>query len=237
MISLKLEVINLSKSYADNKVLNGIDFTFESGKIYGLIGRNGAGKTTFFNALNEDIDIDSGYFYLEDEYGRNPLDVKDIGYVISTPVVPEFLTAKEFISFFIEINKEKIQNTDIDYYFNLVQIAKEDQDKLLRDFSHGMKNKMQILINIISNPKIILLDEPLTSLDIVVQEEMKKLFKKLKKDHIIIFSTHILELAMDLCDEIVILNHKNLEQISKDNLNTKKYKDKIISALKDEKNA
>ncbi len=234
---MKLEVINLSKSYADNKVLNGIDFTFESGKIYGLIGRNGAGKTTFFNALNEDIDIDSGYFYLEDEYGRNPLDVKDIGYVISTPVVPEFLTAKEFLTFFIEINKEKIENTDIDYYFNLVQIAKEDQDKLLRDFSHGMKNKMQILINIISNPKVILLDEPLTSLDIVVQEEMKKLFKKLKKDHIIIFSTHILELAMDLCDEIVILNHKKLEQISKDNLNTKKYKDKIISALKDEKNA
>ena len=233
---MKLEVINLSKSYADNKVLNGIDFTFESGKIYGLIGRNGAGKTTFFNALNEDIDIDSGYFYLEDEYGRNPLDVKDIGYVISTPVVPEFLTAKEFLTFFIEINKEKIENTDIDYYFNLVQIAKEDQDKLLRDFSHGMKNKMQILINIISNPKVILLDEPLTSLDIVVQEEMKKLFKKLKKDHIIIFSTHILELAMDLCDEIVILNHKKLEQISKDNLNTKKYKDKIISALKDEKN-
>ena len=234
---MKLEVINLSKSYADNKVLNGIDFTFESGKIYGLIGRNGAGKTTFFNALNEDIDIDSGYFYLEDEYGRNPLDVKDIGYVISTPVVPEFLTAKEFLTFFIEINKEKIENTDIDYYFNLVQIAKEDQDKLLRDFSHGMKNKMQILINIISNPKVILLDEPLTSLDIVVQEEMKRLFKKLKKDHIIIFSTHILELAMDLCDEIVILNHKKLEQISKDNLNTKKYKDKIISALKDEKNA
>ena len=233
---MKLEVINLSKSYAKNKVLNGIDFTFESGKIYGLIGRNGAGKTTFFNSLNEDIDIDSGYFYLEDQYGRNPLDVKDIGYVISAPVVPEFLTAKEFITFFIEINKDRIENTDIDYYFDLVQIAKEDQDKLLRDFSHGMKNKMQILINIISNPKVILLDEPLTSLDIVVQEEMKKLFKKLKKDHIIIFSTHILELAMDLCDEIVILNHKKLEQISKDNLNTKKYKDKIISALKDEKN-
>ena len=233
---MKLEVINLSKSYADNKVLNQIDFTFESGKIYGLIGRNGAGKTTFFNALNEDIDIDSGYFYLEDEYGRNPLNVKDIGYVISTPVVPEFLTAKEFITFFIEINKDKIENTDIDYYFDLVQIAKEDQDKLLRDFSHGMKNKMQILINIISNPKIILLDEPLTSLDIVVQEEMKKLFKKLKKDHIIIFSTHILELAMDLCDEIIILNHKNLEQIPKNNLNTKKYKDKIINSLKDEQN-
>lgn len=234
---MQLEIINLSKSFGTKEVLKNIDFTFESGKIYGLIGRNGVGKTTFFNSLNEDIDIDSGYFYLEDEYGRNRLDIKDIGYVISTPVVPEFLTAKEFLEFFLEINKDKIINKDTNYYFNLVKISKEDQNKLLRDFSHGMKNKMQILINIISNPKIILLDEPLTSLDIVVQEDMKKLFKDLKKDHIIIFSTHILELAMDLCDEIVILNHKKLEQIEKRNLNTKKYKDKIIATLKDEKNA
>ena len=237
MVFLQLEIINLSKSFGTKEVLKNIDFTFESGKIYGLIGRNGVGKTTFFNSLNEDIDIDSGYFYLEDEYGRNRLDIKDIGYVISTPVVPEFLTAKEFLEFFLEINKDKIINKDTNYYFNLVKISKEDQNKLLRDFSHGMKNKMQILINIISNPKIILLDEPLTSLDIVVQEDMKKLFKDLKKDHIIIFSTHILELAMDLCDEIVILNHKKLEQIEKRNLNTKKYKDKIIATLKDEKNA
>ena len=99
-----------------------------------------------------------------------------------------------------------------------------------------MKNKLQILINIISNPKVILLDEPLTSLDIVVQEDMKKLFKTLKKDHIIILSTHILELATDLCDEIVILSNKKLELIEKNNLNTKRYKDKIIKQLKEEQN-
>ena len=99
-----------------------------------------------------------------------------------------------------------------------------------------MKNKIQILINIISNPKVILLDEPLTSLDIVVQEDMKKLFKSLKKDHIIILSTHILELATDLCDEIVILSNKKLELIEKNNLNTKRYKDKIIKQLKEEQN-
>ncbi len=228
---LKLEVINLSKSFKDNEVLKNIDFTFESGKIYGLIGRNGVGKTTFFNSLNEDIDIDSGAFYLEDSYGRNRLNTNDIGYVVSTPVVPEFLTTREFLTFFLEINHLDV---DVDYYFDLVKIDKKDQDKLLRDFSHGMKNKMQILINIISNPKVILMDEPLTSLDIVVQEDMKRLLKSLKKDHIIIFSTHILELAMDLCDEIVILNKKKLESVPKDNLNTKKYKDKIIKALKGE---
>ena len=231
---MKLEVINLTKKYNKKEVLKEIDFTFEEGKIYGLIGRNGAGKTTFFNALNGDISIDNGFFNLINEYGTNKLDTREIGYVISTPIVPEFLTAREFLSFFLEINKDKIANLkDINYYFDLVKINESDQDKLLKEYSHGMKNKMQILINIISNPKIILLDEPLTSLDVVVQEEMKKLLKKLKKKHIIIFSTHILELAMDLCDEIVILNNKKLELVEKENLNTKKYKDKIISCLKE----
>ena len=96
-----------------------------------------------------------------------------------------------------------------------------------------MKNKIQILINFISNSKVLLLDEPLTSLDIVVQDDMKKLLKQMKKKHIIIFSTHILEIAMDLCDEIVILNNGKLELIEKKNLNTKNYKDKIIKALRD----
>lgn len=234
---MKLEIVNLNKSYGDKEILKDIDFTFEGGKIYGLIGRNGAGKTTLFNVLNDDIDRDSGSFYLEDEYGKRALDTQDIGYVISTPVVPEFLTGYEFLSFFIEINKDNIKDLkSIDEYFSLVHIEKEDQNKLLKEYSHGMKNKMQMLINIIANPKIILLDEPLTSLDIVVQEEMKKLFKSLKKDHIIIFSSHILELAMDLCDEIVILNNKQIELVEKNNLNTKKYKDKIIKLLKEKTN-
>ena len=234
---MKLEIVNLCKSYGEKEVLKNIDFTFEEGKIYGLLGRNGAGKTTFFNSLNNDITITDGSFYLEDEYGRNLLNTKDIGYVLSTPIVPEFLTAKEFLRFYLDINKDKIDNLkDIDYYFDLVKLNKEDQNILLKDYSHGMKNKIQILVNIISNPKVILLDEPLTSLDIVVQEDMKNLLKSLKENHIIIFSTHILELATDLCDEIVILNNKKLELIEKKNLNTKKYKDKIIKSLKEEKN-
>ena len=231
---MKLEIVDFSKSFDKKEIFNEVNFSFESGKIYGLIGRNGIGKTTFFNCLNNDIPSNSGKFYLEDEFGRDELNYKDIGYITSTPVIPEFLTAREFIDFFIEINKDKIKDLkDIDYYLDLVKLSKDDCDKLMKDFSHGMKNKMQILINIIRNPKVILLDEPLTNLDVVVQDDLKKLFKQLKKDHIIIFSTHILELAIDLCDEIVIVNKKNLEIVEKKSLNTKKYKDKIIKLLKD----
>lgn len=234
---MKLQINSLSKSYGNNQVLKDISFSFESGKIYGLIGRNGVGKTTFFNCLNGDVDIDSGEFLIDDDNGTSSLKTTDIGYVVSTPIVPEFLTAKEFLQFFLDINKGKIkEEKSLEEYFKMVQIDEADQNKLLRDYSHGMKNKMQILINIIADTKVILLDEPLTSLDIVVQEEMKKLFKNLKKDHIIIFSTHILELALDLCDCIVILNNKQLELVEKNNLNAKKYKDKIINSLKEQKN-
>ena len=115
-----------------------------------------------------------------------------------------------------------------------MKIEKDDRDKLLKDYSHGMKNKMQMLVNIIASPNILLLDEPLTSFDVVVAEEMKQMLRSIKKDHIIIFSTHIMELALDLCDEIVILNKGKLEEIDKNNLNNEQFKNKIIEALKEE---
>lgn len=231
---MELVIENLKKKFDKKEVLKGINFTFEKGKIYGLLGRNGAGKTTLFNCINEDLEIDDGSFYLNDN-GKRKIEAEDIGYVVSTPNVPEFLTGREFLKFFIDINKERINDLKtIDEYLDYIKIDKEDSKKLLKDYSHGMKNKMQMLINIISRPNILLLDEPLTSLDVVVAEEMKDMLKKIKKDHIIIFSTHIMELALDLCDEIVILNKGILEKIDKENLDNEHYKNKIIDALKEE---
>ena len=231
---MKLVIKNLYKSFEKNEVLKGIDFEFESGKIYALLGRNGAGKTTFFNCINEDIEYEKGEFYLE-ETKKQKITSEDIGYVLSTPNVPEFLTGREFLKFFIEINEKKIKNKKtIDEYFDMVKIKPSDRDKLLKDYSHGMKNKMQMLVNIMSETNILLLDEPLTSFDVVVAEEMKQLLKEIKKDRILIFSTHIMELALDLCDEIVILNKGKLELIDKENLSNKELKDKIIEALKEE---
>ena len=234
---MKLVIKNLKKNFGSKEVLKDIDFEFTSGKIYGLLGRNGAGKTTLFNCLNEDLDVDAGEFYIMDGEKRK-IESKDIGYVLSTPVVPEFLTGREFLKFFIDINKDNITDLKtIDEYFYLVKIEPEDRDKLMKDYSHGMKNKVQMLVHIIASPSILLLDEPLTSFDVVVAEEMKELLKKLKKGHILIFSTHIMELALDLCDEIVVLNNGILESIDKSNMNNDKFKEKIINVLKGEENA
>mgnify|MGYP005770010223 FL=1 len=231
---MKLEVLNLKKSFENKEVLKNINFTFESGKIYGLLGRNGAGKTTFFNCLNDDIKPDEGKFNITNENNTRPLSIEDIGYVLSTPTVPEFLTGREFLKFFLEINEGKIKETKkIDEYFDFMKINKEDRDKLLKDYSHGMKNKMQMLINIIADPNILLLDEPLTSLDVVVAEEMKDMLRSIKENHIIIFSTHIMDLALSLCDEIVILKRGNLTLIN-DLLKGKELQQKILEILKEE---
>lgn len=133
-----------------------------------------------------------------------------------------------------DISESIRDSRSLDEYFSYVNIEPEDRDKLMKDYSHGMKNKMQMLINIIARPNLLLLDEPLTSLDVVVAEEMKQLLRSLKKDRIIIFSTHILDLALDLCDEIVLLNHGVLERVDKSNLGSHEFKDKIISALREE---
>ncbi len=229
---------HLSKSFGKKEVLRDIDFTFEQGKIYGLLGRNGAGKTTLFNCLNGDLKCDGGrcYFTVGGQ-SREPAP-DDIGYVLSTPTVPEFLTGREFLRFFTDIHKDKIKKLlSLDAYFDFVGIAPDDRDKLLKEYSHGMKNKMQMLINIIAEPNLLLLDEPLTSLDVVASEEMKQALRSMKGDRIIVFSTHILDLAVDLCDEIVLLSHGELELVDKTDLDSGEFKEKIIEALREEDNA
>ena len=234
---MKFIIERLSKRFENKEVLRELSFSFESGKLYGLLGRNGAGKTTLFNCLNRDIRTDGGSFWLDEGGSRRELKAEDIGYVLSTPTVPDFLTGREFLQFFLDINEKSIsQPKSIDEYFEMVSIMPEDRDKLLKDYSHGMKNKMQMLINIMAQPNILLLDEPLTSLDVVVAEEMKQLLRSLKEGRIIIFSTHILDVALNLCDEIVLLNHGALERVPQSNLDNNEFKEKIISALREESN-
>lgn len=145
--------------------------------------------------------------------------------------LPEFLTAYEYIKFIIDIkNPHDIEN--IDKYFDYMSINERDRHKLIKEFSSGMKSKVALLAIYIQKPKVILLDEPLTAVDVVSGAEIKKFFRSLKNDHIIIVSTHMLDLAKDLCDEIVLLHNgkfESLEDLEKD----ENYESRIVEALKE----
>jgi ABC-2 type transport system ATP-binding protein len=236
---MKLIVENIEKSFGNKQVLKKATFTFEQGNIYGLLGRNGAGKTTLFNCISGDVKYESGSVRLfEEGKGENLIDFSKIGYVFSESVLPDFLTGYEFLRFFIDINKDKIQNLKtIDEYFNLIKINEEDRYRLLKGYSHGMKNKIQMLCFLITRPPVILLDEPLTSFDVVVALEIKNLLKQIKSEHIIIFSTHILQLATDLCDRIVVLNNGLLEEIDTSVIKSSEFEARIMEVLKEDSDA
>lgn len=233
-----LHLSHIQKSYDSKKVLKDIDFQFEKGKIYGLLGRNGSGKTTLFNCLSGEQEPDGGRAWLEDGADQIPLTSEEIGYVYSTPILPEFLTGYEFIRFFMDINKKHVEaGRKPEDFLSMLDITPDDYHRLIKGYSHGMKNKLQMLCFIIAKPPVILLDEPLTSLDVVVALQIKKLLREIRCDRIIIFSTHILQLAADLCDEIVVLNDGSLELVDHDMLHSSGFEEKIIAMLQEEEKA
>ena len=228
-MQLKLE--HVKKSFDTKEVLTDVSYEFESGKIYGLLGRNGSGKTTLFNCIDQNLRKDGGSCILD----GHELAIEEVAMVPSTPRVPEFMTGREFLKFFTEINTDTISDIKTpDEYLDIIGIKEEDRELLLKDWSHGMQSKIQMLVNIIIETPVLLLDEPLTSLDVVAAEEMKELLRQMKADRVTIFSTHILDLATDLCDEIVLLHHGELSAVDKAGMDDDAYKDAIIAALRDE---
>lgn len=227
-----LKIENLHKSFKEKDVLKGASAELNEGKIYGLLGRNGAGKTTFFNILYDELKKDKGSILFDDGDGFRDLKFEDVGMVFAETLLPEFLTGYEYIKFIIDM-KNPHDITQIDRYFDLLSIDEIDRHKLIKDYSSGMKSKVALIEIYVQKPKIILLDEPLTAVDVVAGAEIKSFFRQLKDNHIIIVSTHMLDLAKDLCDKIILLNNgvtKPIDNLLKD----ENYEKNIIEALRNE---
>jgi len=218
---MKLILNNLTKSFGEKAVLKNINFVFSSSKIYALLGKNGAGKTTLFNCMDDLTDYEGSFSLDKGE----ELTSFNLGYIPNNLIIPEFLTGKEFINYFISLHQ--IKDVNIEEYLKLIDLSKEDYAKLIKEYSLGMKQKLQILAYLILKPQVLLLDEPLVNIDIITAKEIKNLLKKIKKNRIIIVSTHILELAKSMCDDIVVLSNGKLTLIDK-NLN----EEKIMEVLK-----
>ncbi len=227
----KLVITDLNKSYGKKEVLKDVNISFDEGKIYSLIGVNGSGKTTFFNCVDGDLVYNGGKVELEDENGeRRKLKFDDVGLVLDSPMLPDYLTGYEFLYFFASLHGEKDEKV-IDSYFDMVQIKEEDRHRILRDYSFGMKNKIQLLCCLIRKPKVILLDEPLSSFDIIVSHQIKEALVRMKSEHIIVMSTHIMQLAQDISDEIVLLRDKKMQLMNSIDIHSPEFEKYIIEEL------
>lgn len=207
----KIIVVNgLKKFFGEVKAVNGISFEINKGEVFGLLGPNGAGKTTTIKLLLGLLEPNEGEMRV---FGLNPerdeVEIKRrIGYVSEEPLIFKSLTPKELFNFIASIRGlEEKRTTELakEYLESLEAIQYYDQ--LIATLSHGNKQKLQIIAAILHDPDLLILDEPIAGLD----AKAVRVFKSILEIHTqrggsVLFSTHIMEIAQDLCDRIGIIN-------------------------------
>lgn len=204
-----IEFRNVSKNYGQKQALKNVSLTIQPGEIFGLIGHNGAGKSTAIKSLVSIIDPTAGEIWVDGEkLADNRLTIKNkIGYVPDSPNMFLRLTALEYWNLMAtayEIPSESYQDklTTLLDLFDMM----ENQYGVIHSFSHGMRQKTFIIGALLSNPDIWVLDEPMTGLDPQAAFDLKEMMKQhAAAGNIVLFSTHVLDTAQQICDHIAIL--------------------------------
>lgn len=216
-----LKIRNLYKSYEELEVLENVNFEIPKGELLGIIGPNGAGKTTLLNSIMSNLDFE-GEILIDEIPNYEFIDKyrEDIIFLPDQVFTYSFLTGIEFIKFILDM--KKIPFSEVSKNVNLLfQLFNLDDrlDSLIRDYSHGMKQKIAIISVLVQSPKILLLDEPVSGLDTMSLIALKKVLISMSKSGTtIIFSTHILDFVENICNSIIVINDKHITKI--DGINT-----------------
>lgn len=204
-----LEIRNLTKSFKDFR-LDDLSLTLPSGCIMGLIGENGAGKSTTIKLILDIIHKDSGSIKILGEYNDKniALTKEDIGVVLDEVGLPECLNAKQVG----KVMKNSFKNWDQSEFERLLKKLSLPDNKPFKDFSRGMKMKLGIAIAMSHGAKLLLLDEATSGLDPVVRDEVVEMFYDFTRDenHSILISSHIVSDLEKLCDYIAFLHEGKL---------------------------
>lgn len=200
-----IDTNNLSKSFKNQKVVCSITLQVKKGEIFGFLGRNGAGKTTFINLLTGIMIPTSGKFNLLNHNG-NLDDIKQkIGVLPDYSSFYDNLSAKEHIKYFSKLSGKKLTNLKISETLELVGL-KEHQNKKVGKFSFGMKKKLGIAQAIVHDPELIFLDEPTSGIDAESVIQIQMLIKELNRQGKTIFMTsHNLDEVEKICTSIAIM--------------------------------
>ncbi len=210
--AIKLE--NLTKAYENHLAVQDLNICVQPGEIFGFLGANGAGKTTTMKMMVGLLPPTSGRVIIQGhDVWQNPEPAKrTIGYVPDTPILHELLTAREFLWFMADLYglSRSEGRARAEELLELMDLTPHG-DRLIRDFSLGMKRKMAIATALLHRPQVLLLDEVTNGLDARAAREVKDLIKAWAREGVaVVLTTHILSIAEELSDRIGLIHRGRL---------------------------
>lgn len=216
MKKVVLNVNNLKKTYNKGKTyaVNNVDFYVLEGQIVGLVGKNGAGKSTIIKSITGVLPFESGHISILD-YDINSQAIqakKNLGYVPDVSNAFDKMTGMEYLNFVADIFKinknERVKKIEeFQQHFSLG----ESIHKLISSYSHGMKQKISLMASLMPSPKLWILDEPTTGLDPQTTLNLLNYIQEYaKKGNAVVFSSHNLDIVEKICDKLIIINHGEL---------------------------
>lgn len=206
-----VEVKNLKMSYGKREVLRDISFQIGDGKIVGLLGKNGAGKSTIMNILTGYLKPRAGEIYINQiDMRKKPKEAKKhIGYLPEIPPLYKDMKVWEYLTFAADMKGIRGKREEAASVMKLLDIESRQND-YIKNLSKGLLQRVGFAQVLLGNPSIMILDEPMVGLDPEEKKSMRALIQSLQKEHTIIISSHILTEIEELCNEILILKDGRL---------------------------
>lgn len=196
---MQIEVRNLSKVVDGNYLVRDINLNLSSGKIYGIVGQNGSGKTVLFKLLLGIMNKTSGDISVDGEVQKGFM--KDVGFIIERPNLIPYYSAYNNLKY-ISSYRGRADKDNIIKSLELVGLSASEKKKV-QNYSLGMKQKLAIAMAIMDNPKILILDEPLNAIDDVSVKKIRQIILEFKKkDRIVLIASHYKDDIEFLCDEV-----------------------------------
>lgn len=203
-----LKISHVTKTFGTKKVLNDLSFSVPEHSVFGFIGQNGAGKTTTMKIVLGLLGSDHGEILVNGEKvtsGQNNTN-KNIGYLPDVPEFYDFMTPMEYLTMCGQITgmyREEIETKSIEL---LKLVGLDMENKRIKGFSRGMKQRLGIAQALLNSPKLLICDEPTSALDPMGRKEVLDILSSVKEHTTVVFSTHILSDVERICDRIAFLH-------------------------------
>jgi ABC-2 type transport system ATP-binding protein len=222
---MSIEVVNISKSYGDQKALDAVSFSVKKGEIVGFLGPNGAGKSTLMKILTTYITADEGSAAVKGfDVNSNQKSVQlSVGYLPEHNPLYLDLYVREYLAFNADVFK--VEKSRINDVIELTGLTSESHKKI-GQLSKGYRQRVGLANALLHNPDVLILDEPTTGLDPNQLVEIRNVIKNVGKDKTVFLSTHIMQEVEAICDRVIIINNGKIV--------TDKKMDKLISSDKEQ---